>query len=69
MTGGQDHHPFATSAGDVLTGKEGDIPDYAKGVVVKDGIGIEGRRVQENPDSVRPALEKWLMEPGFSINK
>lgn len=61
--------PFATSAGDVLTGKEGDIPNYAKGAVVKDGIGFEGKRVQENPDSVRPALEKWLTGLGFSVKK
>ena len=53
----------------MLTGKEGDIPNYAKGAVVKDGIGIEGRRVQENPDSVRSELEKWLTGLGFSVNK
>ena len=57
--------PFATSAGDVLTGKERDIPNYAKGAKMLDGIGIEGKRAQENPDSVRPEVEKWLTGLGF----
>ena len=57
--------PFATSAGDVLTGKEREIPNYAKGAKMLDGIGIEGKRAQENPDSVRPEVEKWLTGLGF----
>ena len=57
--------PFVTSAGDVLTGKERDIPNYAKGAKILDGIGFEGKRVQENPDSVRPEVEKWLTRLGF----
>lgn len=57
--------PFVTSAGDVLTGKERDIPNYAKGAKILDGIGFEGKRVQENPDSVRPEVERWLTRLGF----
>ena len=57
--------PFVTSAGDVLTGKERDIPNYAKGAKMLDGIGFEGKRVQENPDSVRPEVEKWLTGTGL----
>lgn len=57
--------PFATSAGDVLTGKERDIPNYAKGAKMLDGIGIEGKRAQENPDRVHPEVEKWLTGLGF----
>lgn len=57
--------PFATSAGDVLTGKERDIPNYAKGAKMLDGIGIEGKRAQENLESVRPEVEKWLTGLGF----
>lgn len=57
--------PFATSAGDVLTGKENMIPKYAKGAKVLQGLGIEGKRAQKNPDSVRPDVQKWLMQIGF----
>ena len=57
--------PFVTSAGDVLTGKERDIPNHAKGAKMLDGIGFEGKRVQENPESVRPEVEKWLTDLGF----
>ncbi len=57
--------PFATSAGDVLTGKENTIPQYAKGAKVLQGLGIEGKRAQKSPDSVRPDVQKWLMQLGF----
>ncbi len=57
--------PFATSAGDVLTGKESTIPQYAKGAKVLQGLGIEGKRAQQNPDSVRPEVQKWLTQLGF----
>jgi len=58
--------PFVTSAGDVLTGKENTIPQYAKGANVLQGLGIEGKRVQENPDSVRPEVQTWLIQLGFT---
>ena len=57
--------PFATSAGDVLTGKENTIPQYAKGAKVLQGLGIEGKRAQQNPASVRPDVQKWLTQLGF----
>lgn len=57
--------PFATSAGDVLTGKENTIPQYAKGAKVLQGLGIEGKRAQQNPASVRPEVQKWLTQLGF----
>lgn len=58
--------PFSTSAGDVLTGKESSITNYAKGAKVLQGLGIEGKRAQENPDSVRPQVKQWLTELGFA---
>lgn len=58
--------PFCTSAGDVLTGKESNIPNYAKGAKVLQGLGIEGKRAQENPDSVRPQVQQWLTTLGFA---
>lgn len=58
--------PFCTSAGDVLTGKESSIPTYAKGAKVLQGLGIEGKRAQENPDSVRPQVQQWLAKLGLA---
>lgn len=57
--------PFCTSAGDVLTGKEDRIPKYAKGASLREGLGLRGKRVQENPDSVRPEIMAWLKKLGF----
>ena len=58
--------PFCTSAGDVLTGKENELPKFAKGVTIREGIGIQGKRAQEQPDSVRPEVLKWLVGLGFT---
>ncbi|VBB08632.1 flavodoxin/nitric oxide synthase [Lucifera butyrica] len=58
--------PFCTSAGDVLTGKESSIPNYAKGAKILPGLGIEGKRAQEKPDSVRPEVQQWLAKLGFA---
>lgn len=57
--------PFCTSAGDVMTGRESDIPRFAKGAKLKDGMGLEGKRVQEQPDTVRSKVEKWLESLGY----
>ena len=58
--------PFCTSAGDVLTGRESSIiPEHAKGAKVLDGLGVEGKRAQQNPDSVKPEVQKWLAKLGF----
>lgn len=57
--------PFCTSAVDVMTGRESDIPEFAKGATVKEGLGLEGNRVQEQPDAVRPQVEKWLASLGY----
>lgn len=58
--------PFCTSAGDVLTGKESNIPKYAKGATVLQGLGIEGKRAQEKPDTVRPQVQEWLTKLGLT---
>ena len=56
--------PFCTSAGDVMTGLEDRvIPRYAKGAQVKlPGLGLSGKRVQQEPEGVRPQVKKWLNE-------
>lgn len=58
--------PFCTSAGDVLTGKESDFPKYGKGMTLREGLGLEGKRVQENPDSAKADVMKWLKGLGFA---
>ena len=57
--------PFCTSAGDVLTGKESDLPQYGKGMTMREGLGLEGKRVQENPESAKADVMKWLKSLGF----
>ena len=57
--------PFATSAGDVMTGRENLLPNHAKGAKILKGLGLEGKRVQQNPDGVRPEVEAWLKNLGF----
>lgn len=59
--------PFATAAGDNLTGKERNIPQHAKGTKVLAGLGIEGKRAQENPQSVEPEVKAWLKGLGFEV--
>ena len=51
--------PFCTSASDSFLGKE-DIEKTAKGSTVLDGLGIRGKRCQENPDSVKTDVDNWL---------
>ena len=58
--------PFCTSAGNVLTGKESDIPKFAKGAVMRDGLGLEGKRVQETAADIKPDIENWLQKIGIA---
>lgn len=57
--------PFMTSAGDYMTGKEDGIAEHAKGAKVLKGIGLEGKRAQDNPDAIRADVKKWLAGLGF----
>ena len=53
--------PFCTSSEDnKLTGKEINIPSIAKGSKVLEGIGIQGKRCQDDPQSVRQDVDNWL---------
>ena len=58
--------PFCTSAGNVLTGKEENIPKHAKGATLRQGLGLEGKIMQENPDNARQNVDKWLKELGYA---
>ena len=63
--------PFCTSAGDVMTGLEDRaIPRYARGAQVKlPGLGLSGKRVQQDTERVRPQVKKWLNELGMARSK
>lgn len=61
--------PFCTSAGDVLTGQESTFPQHAKGAVMAKGFGVEGKRAQQQPETVRPQVRQWLDELGFTLDK
>ena len=52
--------PFCTSAGDYMTGKEVNIPKFAKGAAIRNGLGMVGKRCQDDPEGVRQDVKKWL---------
>lgn len=56
--------PFCTSSSESFIGKR-EIETYAKGSIVRDGLGVRGKRCQDNPDSVRQDVNKWLKSLGF----
>ncbi len=56
--------PFCTSSSDYFIGKE-ELQKYAKGSTVLDGLGVRGKRCQENPEDVRKEVNAWLEKSGF----
>ena len=53
--------PFCTSADDnKMTGKEVNIPNIAKGSSLLEGIGLQGKRCQDDPQSIRQDVDNWL---------
>ena len=58
--------PFCTSASNYMTGKEVNIPKFAKGSTVREGLGLQGKRCQDDPESVRQDINKWLTDLGFN---
>ncbi len=57
--------PFCTAGNDYMTGKESHIPEIAKGSKTLEGIGIRGKRVQDNPEDVKKEVYAWLEKIGF----
>ncbi|MBQ7704019.1 MAG: NAD(P)H-dependent oxidoreductase [Selenomonadaceae bacterium] len=57
--------PFCTSAGTYMTNKENQIPEIAKGSIVREGIGIKGKECQENPNAVLEKINAWLAGLGY----
>lgn len=56
--------PFCTSASENFIGKDF-IENSAKGSTVLEGLGIRGKRCQENPESVRQYVNEWLKNLKF----
>lgn len=61
--------PFCTSAGDVLTGQESSFPQHAKGAVMAKGFGVEGKRAQQQPETVSLQVHQWLKGLGFPADR
>lgn len=58
--------PFCTSSGNTLSGMEEEIPHFAKGARMKEGFGIQGKFVQNNPDQAKLAVANWLFSLGYT---
>ena len=56
--------PFCTSSSEAFIGKE-EIQQYAKGSTVRNGLGIRGKRCQDEPESVRQEVDMWLDGLGY----
>ncbi len=57
--------PFCTSAGDYMTGKETAIPNHATGATIREGLGLKGKRCQEEPAAVKKDVDAWLTGLGY----
>lgn len=51
--------PFCTSSSESFIGGE-EISESAKGSTVREGLGIRGKRCQDDPESVRRDVKTWL---------
>lgn len=49
-------HPFCTHEGSSLSNTEHDIKRTAKGAAVKNGLALNGSKI----DSAKPTIEKWI---------
>ena len=57
--------PFCTSAGNYMTGKESQIPQFAKGSIISQGLGIKGKDCQEDIPSVKERVDYWINGLGY----
>ena len=58
--------PFCTGSGNTMTGKEDEIPHFARGAQMRPGLGIQGKRVHNNPDQTRLEVMSWLSSLGYA---
>lgn len=58
--------PFCTGSGNAMTGKEADIPLFAKGAAMRTGFGIQGKLVHSNPSQAKQEVADWLVSLGYT---
>ena len=57
--------PFSTGSGNAMSGKEVDIPNYAKGAEVLPGMCIHGKTVRDDATETKQRLAVWLEGLGY----
>ena len=57
--------PFSTGSGNAMSGKEVDIPNYAKGAVLLTGMCIRGKTVRDDAAETKQRLAVWLEGLGY----
>ena len=58
--------PFCTGSGNAMSGREEEIPHFAKGAQMQKGFGIQGKFVHNNPDQAKLEVANWLSSLGYS---
>ena len=58
--------PFCTGMGNAMSGMEADIPLFAKGAQLRQGFGIQGKFVHNNPDQAKLEVANWLSTLGYT---
>ena len=57
--------PFSTGSSNAMSGKEADIPNYAKGAVLLPGACIRGKTVRDDAAETKQRIAVWLEELGY----
>lgn len=57
--------PFSTGSGNAMSGKEADIPNYAKGAAAFPGMCIRGKTVRDNATETNKHIAVWLEGLGY----
>ena len=58
--------PFCTGMGSAMSGKEQDIPLFAKGAQLRTGLGLQGKFVQQHPEQAKLEIANWLATLGYT---
>lgn len=61
--------PYCTHEGSGLSSTDRKVAKAGKGANVLEGLGIEGKMAQNEPDKVRPDVREWLAKLGFAAKK
>ena len=57
--------PFSTGSSNAMSGKEADIPNYAKGAVLLPGACIRGKTVRDDAAETKQRIAVWLEGLGY----